>query len=47
LEDEHAPIFHGHGLIVLTMSGDRISAITGFVDSALLARFGLPGTLPA
>jgi RNA polymerase sigma-70 factor (ECF subfamily) len=47
LEDAHAPVFHGHGLIVLTMSGDRISAITGFVDSALLARFGLPGTLPA
>jgi RNA polymerase sigma-70 factor (ECF subfamily) len=44
LEDAHAPVFHGHGLIVLTLEGDRISAITGFVDRGILARFGLPGT---
>jgi RNA polymerase sigma-70 factor (TIGR02960 family) len=44
LQDAHSPVFHGHGLIVLTLEGDRISAITGFVDRSILARFGLPGT---
>jgi RNA polymerase sigma-70 factor (TIGR02960 family) len=47
LEDAHAPIWHAHGLIVLTLSGDRISAITRFVDTAVLPQFGLPRTLPA
>jgi RNA polymerase sigma-70 factor, ECF subfamily len=45
LEDAHAPVFHAHGLIVLTLEGDRISAITGFVDSSITARFGLPGSV--
>jgi len=30
---------------VLTLAGDRISAMTRF-ESGLLARFGLPRTLP-
>jgi RNA polymerase sigma-70 factor (ECF subfamily) len=33
------------GLIVLTLAGDRISAITRFNDNSVLARFGLPRTL--
>jgi hypothetical protein len=37
---------HAHGLIVLTLAGDRICAITGFNDNSVLARFGLPRTLP-
>ena len=37
----------GTGLIVLTLEGDRISAITRFGDAALLPRFGLPGRLPS
>jgi RNA polymerase sigma-70 factor (ECF subfamily) len=45
--DEHAPIFHAHGLMVITLRGERISAITRFVDSDILARFGLPRTLPS
>ena len=36
---------HAHGLIVLTLEGDQISAITRFVDHSVLARFGLPRTL--
>jgi RNA polymerase sigma-70 factor (ECF subfamily) len=32
-------------LFVLTIEGDRVSAITWFADSDLLARFGLPRTL--
>jgi RNA polymerase sigma-70 factor (ECF subfamily) len=45
LQDEHADIFHGHGLIVLTLEGDRISAITRFIDNSVLAHFGFPRTL--
>ena len=45
LQDAHAPVFHAHGLIVLTLEGDRISAITRFVDNSILARFGLPRML--
>jgi RNA polymerase sigma-70 factor (ECF subfamily) len=44
--DEHAGICHAHGVLVLTMEGMRISAITRFVDSGLLPHFGLPRTLP-
>ena len=32
--DEHAPVFRAHGILVLTLQGDRISAITRFVDSS-------------
>jgi RNA polymerase sigma-70 factor (ECF subfamily) len=46
LRDPHAPVSHAHGLIVLTLAGDRISAITGFIDNSFLPRFGLPRTLP-
>jgi RNA polymerase sigma-70 factor (TIGR02960 family) len=46
LHDPHAPVAHAHGLIVLTLAGDRISAITGFTDNSVLPRFGLPRTLP-
>jgi RNA polymerase sigma-70 factor (TIGR02960 family) len=45
--DEHAPIWHWHGVMVLTMEGMRISAITRFIDSGLLPHFGLPRTLPS
>ena len=36
---------HGTGLLVLTLTGDRISAITRF-DNSVLAWFGLPQSLP-
>ena len=39
-------IRHGTGLDVLTLAGDRISAITHF-DPSVLASFGLPRSLPA
>ena len=44
--DPHAPVRHAHGLIVLTLAGSRISAITRFGENSLFARFGLPPTLP-
>jgi RNA polymerase sigma-70 factor (ECF subfamily) len=46
MEDPHAPIAHAAGLVVLTLRGDRIAAITRFVDNSLMPRFGLPRTLP-
>jgi RNA polymerase sigma-70 factor (TIGR02960 family) len=36
---------HAMGLLVFTMTGDRICAITRF-DNSVLPRFGLPRTLP-
>jgi RNA polymerase sigma-70 factor (ECF subfamily) len=46
LADPHAPIAHAQGLMVLTLEGDRISAITRFLDNGLYSLFGLPRTLP-
>jgi RNA polymerase sigma-70 factor (ECF subfamily) len=43
--DAHAPIAHPAGLLVLTLEGERIAAITNFIDTSLLAHFGLPRTL--
>jgi RNA polymerase sigma-70 factor (ECF subfamily) len=45
LYETHAPIAHAHGLIVLTLAGQEISAITRFIDNSVLPRFGLPRTL--
>lgn len=45
LRDEHAPIAHAYGLMVITLSGDRVAAITGFPDTSVFASFGLPRTL--
>lgn len=46
LPDAHAPIARGYGLMVLTVGGERISAITWFGERSLLAHFGLPRALP-
>ena len=46
VRDPHAPVGHAHGLLVLTLTGDRICAITGFIDNSILPKFGLPRTLP-
>jgi RNA polymerase sigma-70 factor (ECF subfamily) len=40
-------ITRAYALIVLTLGGDRISAITWFGDLGLFPHFGLPRTLPA
>jgi RNA polymerase sigma-70 factor (TIGR02960 family) len=45
--DANASVAHATGLIVLTLEGDRIAAYTQFLDSSILAPFGLPRTLPA
>lgn len=46
LRDPHAPVSHAHGMLVLTIAGDSVRVITGFTDNSVLARFGLPRTLP-
>lgn len=45
LIDPRTPVLHAHGLLVLTLSGNRISALTAFLDNGLLGRFGFPRTL--
>ena len=46
LPDPSAPIWRACGLIVLTLRGNQIHALTRFADLGLLARFGFPRTLP-
>jgi hypothetical protein len=45
LQDPHAPVAQANGLVVLTLAGDKISAITRFGDNSLYPHFGLPRTL--
>jgi RNA polymerase sigma-70 factor (ECF subfamily) len=45
LHDPSGGIRHASGLLVLTLMGGRISAMTRF-DNSVLPRFGLPRTLP-
>jgi RNA polymerase sigma-70 factor (TIGR02960 family) len=46
MQDPHAPIGRTMGVLVLTLEGDRIAAITRFGGTDVLARFGLPRTIP-
>jgi RNA polymerase sigma-70 factor (TIGR02960 family) len=43
--DPNSPIWRAGGLLVLTLAGNQVSAITRFADRGVLARFGLPRTL--
>jgi RNA polymerase sigma-70 factor (ECF subfamily) len=45
-KDPHAPVLHANGLIVLTLAGEHISALTRF-DNSVLPSFALPRTLPS
>ena len=45
LRDPHAPVAHAYGLMVLTLRGNRVAAITGFADTSVFRSFGLPRTL--
>lgn len=44
LRDPHTNVFHASGLLVLTLAGDRICAMTRF-DNSVLPPFGLPRIL--
>ena len=43
--DPHTPAAHPHSLVVLTLAGDKICAITRFGDNNLFSHFGLPPAL--
>ncbi len=45
VRNPHADILHANGLLVLTLSGSQICALTRF-DNSVLPAFGLPRTLP-
>jgi RNA polymerase sigma-70 factor (TIGR02960 family) len=47
VRDPHTPIAHAYGLMVLTLRGGRVAAITGFPDTGVFPHFGLPRTLRA
>jgi hypothetical protein len=46
VKDPQAPIARARGVFVLTLQGERISAVTHFGDRGILPHFGLPRTLP-
>jgi RNA polymerase sigma-70 factor (TIGR02960 family) len=46
IRDSHAPVAHANGILVLTLAGNQISAVTGFLGTSALPIFGLPRTLP-
>jgi RNA polymerase sigma-70 factor (ECF subfamily) len=46
VRDRHAPIARAAGILVLTLEGGRVAAMTAFHDTSVLPRFGLPRTLP-
>jgi len=45
VRDPVADVAHAHGMLVLTLAGSQIRAMTGF-DNSVLPLFGLPRTLP-
>jgi RNA polymerase sigma-70 factor (ECF subfamily) len=45
MADPHTGAYRAYGLHVVTITDDRISAVTGFTAS-VMPRFGLPRTLP-
>jgi RNA polymerase sigma-70 factor (TIGR02960 family) len=46
IRDPQAPVAHANGILVLTVAGSLVSAVTGFPDNSTLGLFGLPRTLP-
>jgi RNA polymerase sigma-70 factor (TIGR02960 family) len=45
IRDPATGVFHANGMLVVTLAGDQIRAVTRF-DNSLIARFGLPRRLP-
>jgi RNA polymerase sigma-70 factor (TIGR02960 family) len=45
LPDGQTGIARAHGILVLTLGGDRLSAVTFFRDNGVFPHFGLPRTL--
>ena len=45
VRDPATGVFHANGMLVVTLAGDRIRAMTRF-DNSVIAKFGLPRRLP-
>jgi RNA polymerase sigma-70 factor (ECF subfamily) len=45
ISDDGDPLWRAHGVMVITVAGDHVSAMTRFVDNSVLPYFGLPRTL--
>ncbi len=45
LSSTNSPLFHANGMLVVTLAGDRIRAMTRF-DNSVIAKFGFPRRLP-
>ena len=45
LADPHASVWRAYTLLVITTAGDHITTITGFSNTNVMTRFGLPRTL--
>ncbi|WP_245401417.1 sigma-70 family RNA polymerase sigma factor [Nocardia albiluteola] len=46
LADPCAGVFHAYSLLVIATAGDTITSLTGFHNTSIMTRFGLPRTLP-
>jgi RNA polymerase sigma-70 factor (ECF subfamily) len=47
ISDHDDPVGHAHGLLLIATAGDRVTAITRFIDNSVLPHFSLPRTLPS
>jgi RNA polymerase sigma-70 factor (ECF subfamily) len=45
MQDPQSPVARAHGVLVLTLEGEQIAALTRFLDNSFLPHFGLPRTL--
>jgi ketosteroid isomerase-like protein len=45
ISDHDDPVWHAHGLMVVTVRADGICAVTRFIDNSVLPYFGLPRTI--
>jgi RNA polymerase sigma-70 factor, ECF subfamily len=45
VRDPATGVFHANGMLVITLAGDRVRAMTRF-DNSVIAKFGLPRRLP-
>ena len=46
VREPQGTVARGNGILVLTLAGSQISAVTGFPDQRALRSFGLPPALP-
>ena len=46
MADPRAGVYRAYSLLVITTAGDQITVITGFHNTEIMTRFGMPRTLP-